>query len=76
VEDCWHNGYDLDDDGDGDWTVGYPAWTAPPCDSGSYRVGRGGSFDIYYDYLRVSYRFAGDPSDDFDVLGLRCCRSE
>jgi formylglycine-generating enzyme required for sulfatase activity len=76
VEDCWHADYDLDDDGDGDWTVGYPAWTAPPCDSGSARVLRGGSFVNDYGTLRVSIRNAGAPSVDIDFLGLRCCRSE
>jgi formylglycine-generating enzyme required for sulfatase activity len=76
VEDCWHADYDLDDDGDGDWTVGYPAWTAPPCDSGSYRVLRGGSFGNVDFGLRVSNRYYYDPSDVSHYLGLRCCRSE
>jgi eukaryotic-like serine/threonine-protein kinase len=75
VEDCWHNDYDLDDNGEGDWNVGYPAWTQN-C-SGSYRVKRGGSF--YYDsgvYLRVSSRDYVNPSYDYFYLGARCCRSE
>ena len=76
VEDCWHNDYDLNDDGEGDWSVGYPAWTAPPCDSGSGRVFRGGGFGNDDDHLRVSNRGDDDPSDDDDGLGLRCCRSE
>ena len=72
VEDCWHGDYDLNNDGEGDWTVGYPAWTEN-C-SGSYRVGRGGSYD---GYLRVSYRYDHLPSYVHDFgLGLRCCRSE
>jgi formylglycine-generating enzyme required for sulfatase activity len=74
VEDCWHTDYDLNDDGDGDWNVGYPAW-ATNC-SGSYRVGRGGSFYHYDGNLRVSDRNAYDPSDVYGSLGGRCCRSE
>jgi len=75
VEDCWHSDYDLNDDGEGDWDVGYPAWITN-C-SGSYRVRRGGGF--YYvvdDFLRVSFRSCGYPSYVLDFLGLRCCRSE
>jgi len=71
--DCWHEDYDLDDDGNGDWTVGYPAWTSN-C-SGSYRVCRGGSFvDVHY-YLRVSLRSSDDPSYSDYYLGIRCCRT-
>jgi formylglycine-generating enzyme required for sulfatase activity len=74
VDDCWHSDYDLNKDGQGDWDVGYPAWTTN-C-SGSGRVRRGGSFDFTGGYLRVSFRDGDVPSNSYDDLGSRCCRSE
>jgi len=74
VEDCWHNDYDLNSDGAGDWGVGYPAWTIN-C-SGSDRGVRGGSFGYDDVSLRASNRSAGAPLDSYDGLGSRCCRSE
>ena len=75
VEDCWHEDYDLNDDGEGDWPVAYPAWTAN-C-SGSDRVARGRSFINGDGGLRVSARRHLHPSNGGGYfLGLRCCRSE
>jgi formylglycine-generating enzyme required for sulfatase activity len=79
VEDCWHNDYDLNDDGAGDWDVAYPAWTTN-C-SGSGRVFRGGSFVYEYVYYFVNLRVSNrsgyyDPSYGFFYLGSRCCRSK
>jgi len=75
VEDCWHIDYDLNDDGEGDWDVGYPAWTQN-C-GGSYRVLRGGCFAYGgYGSLRVSSRFCYGPSYYHNSIGGRCCRSE
>jgi formylglycine-generating enzyme required for sulfatase activity len=45
-------------------------------DSGSIRVFRGGGFDYYAVYLRVSFRGYFSPSGDYSNLGLRCARSE
>ncbi|MBM4355694.1 MAG: hypothetical protein FJ109_18210, partial [Deltaproteobacteria bacterium] len=63
-----------------DWySSGYysvsPANNPQGPNSGSYRVERGGGFGHDDYYLRVSYRSAGVPSDVYDGLGLRCCRS-
>jgi len=74
VEDCWHSDYDMNDDGEGDWDVGYPGWTTN-C-KGSNRVLRGGGFVNYDNYLRVSYRYYHAPLVDSGFLGFRCCRSE
>ena len=43
--------------------------------SSSFRVRRGGGFDYFAADVRASFRGAGYPSDAFDVVGLRCCRT-
>jgi formylglycine-generating enzyme required for sulfatase activity len=75
VADCWHTDYDLNDDGEGDWDVGYPAWTAN-C-TGSGRVSRGGSFHNSGGHLRASDRGDDDPAYYYYHynLGFRCCKS-
>jgi formylglycine-generating enzyme required for sulfatase activity len=75
VEDCWHNDYDLNDDGEGDWDVGYPAWMAD-CSSGS-RVVRGSYFLAFASHLRMSHRGGNEPSfASQGAVGFRCCKSE
>jgi len=74
VEDCWHGDYDLNDDGQGDWKVGYPAWTEN-CGS-SARVCRGGTFEYTGAGLRVSVRNALGPSGvGYYDVGFRCCKT-
>lgn len=73
AEDCWHSNYDLNNDGEGDWDIGYPAWTTN-C-SGSFWPWRGGSFACLGDYVRASNRLGGDPSFGSYALGGRCCKS-
>ena len=43
--------------------------------SGSYRLLRGGSWDLTATYCRVSYRYAGGPYHGYDVSGFRLCRA-
>ena len=43
--------------------------------SGSYRVLRGGSWDVSAEYCTVGFRHDGDPDDSYDYLGFRlACR--
>jgi len=62
----------------GSWPGSPGAWSNPPGPgtAGSARVRRGGGFYSYDVNRRVSNRDGYDPSDVFDPLGLRCCRSE
>jgi len=73
VEDCWHSDYDLDDDGEGDWGGGFPAWTTD-CSYPQHRVFRGDSFKISAYAHKLSSRGVLQESDFIDTVGLRCCR--
>ena len=51
--------------------------TTTPADgatSGSYRVGRGGSWSIDANYASVSFRYGNGPSNRYDYLGFRVVR--
>ena len=64
VEDCWHNNYEGAPSTGGVWAGG-------DCD---YRVLRGGSWDFFVEYLRVSRRGRSDPGDWYYYFGLRCAQ--
>jgi formylglycine-generating enzyme required for sulfatase activity len=72
--DCWHEDYDANDDGIGDWTAGYPEWSSD-C-SGNVRVKRGCSFLNDELNCRVSSRNYDSPNNYFGSLGVRCCRDQ
>jgi formylglycine-generating enzyme required for sulfatase activity len=48
------------------------AFKEPPC---SYRVGRGGSWSNYPQYLRSAGRNWGEPTRRVDFLGFRVART-
>ena len=57
-----------------DWKGEYPSTrqTDPKGpDSGTYRVGRGGSWDYYAGFCRSSFRSIYAPDNRYDYLGLR-----
>src|SRR5215475_13255183 len=64
VEDCYQDDYDAEPT-DGS------AWTTPDC---SFRVVRGGSWDVIPELLRSAFRFRNSPNNRFNFLGFRVGR--
>ena len=63
----------------GDWYDGSYYGRSPSADptgpsAGQRRVLRGGSWDVFPRYLRVSYRYRDSPDGRSDVVGFRCAR--
>ena len=60
-----------------DWYASYPSSSQSNPkgpDSGSHRVRRGGSYNVYDGYCTVSYRNHLYPSHSYDYLGVRLVR--
>ncbi len=64
VEDWYHDSYSGAPTDGSAWTSG----------GGSFRVGRGGSWDNGAGYVRVAYRSRGGPGDRYGYLGFRLAR--
>lgn len=62
----WYDWYD------GNYYVSSPYRNPKGPDSGSYRVLRGGSYDLYPYDLRVAYRDCYNPTGRHYTLGFRC----
>ncbi len=74
VEDCYHSDFDLDNDGEADWTVSYPPWS-DSCGSARYVKGGAYAYVPSNSSFRVSYRDGNIASSTAEgYIGLRCCR--
>jgi len=74
VADCWHDDYDMDNDGSADIDVSYPPWNTD-CGEG-FAVLRGGSIQYDSYHHRSSRRWLGPATLKNGATGFRCCRSE